>query len=70
MNNTWNYRVLRHSDGSLGIYEVYYTDGNPDSRSSVPCAVGDNLDELTRELRNMQRALSEDILDITTYKKV
>lgn len=34
---TWNYRIVRHADGSLALHEVYYdSEGTPSARSSEP----------------------------------
>lgn len=54
----WNYRVLRYPDGALGVHEVFYTDGKPTSCTEDPIgAVGDDLEELRRELEAMLRGL-------------
>ena len=50
--STWDYRVLRHADGSLAIHEVYYdVAGNPES--CIPPyggtdVAGDDLDPAVR----------------------
>lgn len=62
---TWNHRVMRYADGSLGIHEVFYNDdGNPVSWTEEAIGVaGDNLEELREELTHMLRALDKPILD-------
>lgn len=76
--NTWNYRVIRHEDGSLGIHEVHYENGVPHSMTadptgamSVPDNVGDaTIDGLRDVLYSMRRALGEPILHAKDFHVV
>lgn len=67
----WNYRVLRHHDGSLAIHEVFYDgDGKPESCSKGPTGfVGDSLDELASVLKRAERALREEPLEYASFGK-
>jgi hypothetical protein len=49
---SWNYRVIRHEDGSHARHEVYYDEaGAPTMYSERPCCfVGDTLGELLASL--------------------
>lgn len=61
---SWNYRLIRHTDRSVGIHEVYYN-----SRGRV-CAwtanpvrvVGDSAAEVRTDLRLMAAAWKKPIL--------
>lgn len=54
----WNYRIVRHADGSLALYETYYDDdGRPHSRTAEPTTFGCDADEGTEELvASLERA--------------
>jgi hypothetical protein len=65
---TWNYRVVRTTDGeeeSFAIYEVYYDgDGRPGARTEDPAhSSGETLEELQEDLQAYLRALSEPVVD-------
>ena len=61
----WNYRVIRHADGTLYLHEAYY-----DRREGIlgvaraptsPCS--DGLDQLRTEVGELLDALREPVLD-------
>jgi hypothetical protein len=67
---TWNYRVVRTTDGeeeSFAIYEVYYDDEDrPEARTEQPASpAGETLEELQAYLR----ALSEPVLDDAIFRR-
>ncbi len=64
----WNYRVLRHSDGTLAIHEVHYEDVDRPTGCTVNPAsfVGDDVAELRRVLELATCALDEEVLDFAT----
>lgn len=61
----WNYRVLRYSNGELGIHEVYYDEaGNPTSCTEDAVGPGgDDLAEIRAVMEDMKSALAQPILD-------
>jgi hypothetical protein len=65
----WNYRVLRHTDGSIAIHEVHYDDsGKPHACTEEPTGfAGDSLEELRSELALAERGLQEKILDYESF---
>lgn len=66
---TWNYRVMRYKDGSLGIHEVYSRDGKVTNWTTDPTSiVGEDIKALRRQLKMMTRALDEAILDYERTK--
>lgn len=75
---TWDYRVVRTGSRDtplFGIYEVYYQDEKPVSRSCEPDPVFTDdpdapLDEMRRTLTSMLRALDLPVLDDTVFGKV
>ncbi len=45
---TWNYRIVRYSDGSLGLHEVHYDgQGNPVAMTDSPATFVCEEDEDT-----------------------
>lgn len=63
---SWNYRVLRYTDGSLAIHEAFYDEDKETPHSCTADAVGvggDDLDDLMSTLNLMHRALLRPILD-------
>lgn len=69
---SWNYRVLRYSDGSLGIHEVYYDEGGKPSMCTVDgvSGAGEDIDELRRDLKLMAKALEKPILEYEYFPAV
>lgn len=65
----WNYRVLRHVDGSFAVHEVHYgDDGKPHACTEEPTGfVGDSLDDLRSALALAERGLREKILDYESF---
>lgn len=71
---TWNYRVVRTTDGeeeSFAIYEVYYDDdGRPEARTEDPVhPSGETLEELAEDFTYYQAALSQPMLDDTVFRQ-
>jgi hypothetical protein len=66
---TWNYRVVHTADvagESYAIYEVYYDNGRPSSRTEHPSyPAGETLEELAEDLRHYQAALQQPVLEDT-----
>lgn len=64
----WNNRIIKHTDGSYGLYEVIYNDDNEiAAHDSKPTIVGDSVDELIQSLQMMLSDIDKckhDILDI------
>lgn len=69
---TWNYRVMRHADGSIAMHEVYYDDnGKPEHWSKEPTTfIGDGDDALEQLICGLETAAKDarqrPILDYTT----
>jgi len=60
---TWNYRVIQADDGTLQIHEVYYDNaGKPWAYTAPTNPVGDDLADLTGDLRYMFKALEKPII--------
>lgn len=50
----WNYRIIKDSDNSYGLYEVIYNDdGEISAHSEKPEAVGESPEDLLLSLRLM-----------------
>lgn len=66
MSKHWNYRIIKHTDSTFGIYEVFYSDaGKVEMYSSDPCGfVSDSLDEMRDVLKMATEALSKPVLSI------
>lgn len=74
----WNYRVLRHEDGTLALHEVFYDeDGAPSMYTTDPISFAVDGDEgLTALTEALERALCDakerpllDVSDIGTKSK-
>lgn len=70
---SWNYRVLRHLDGSLALHEVYYRKGKPVSCTLNPVCFGVDGDEgLQGLIASLELALRDarerPILDVASFK--
>ena len=65
----WNYRVLRHSDGSVAIHEVFYDDrGKPHRCSAEPTGfISESVEGLTSTLELARRALAEQVLEYGSF---
>lgn len=63
---TWNYRVIRHYDGTLALHEVFYTDtGMVNMYSENPTSfLSDSIEGLSSVLEMAKAALSKSIIDI------
>ena len=65
---TWNHRVLRYEDGTLGIHEVYYDAGEPWSCTESPAAAeGDSAEELIETLTRMVACIAEPVLNYEDF---
>lgn len=65
----WNYRVIKHNDGSLAIHEVFYTENKP--TSMTVCAVGivgDDAVELASVIEQMKEELDKNVLDANSLE--
>lgn len=68
---TWNYRAVRHPDGTITLREVYYdNDGNPEMMTAEPiqiCAYepeGESLDTIVDQLDRIRESiLKHGVLD-------
>ena len=61
---TWDYRIVRHDDGMLGVHEVYYKDDRVwGCTEKTVGPLGDNLEELLDELQRMVDCIDLPILD-------
>ncbi len=61
---TWNLRVMRYADGTLGVHEVYYAGKKVTGWTESPTAVaGETVEELRSYLKMVKRALDAPILD-------
>lgn len=67
--STWDYRVLRHADGSLAIHEVYYDEAGSPESCTVDAAdvAGDDLDELRRDVEHHAAALQHPVLEYESF---
>ena len=66
MARHWNYRLVRYdNDDCVGLHEVYYADGTPDSMTAEAVGfVGDNRWSIARQmLRAMWSALRRPAID-------
>lgn len=67
----WNYRVVKHADGTHAIHECYYGqrgDDIPHSITERPVwPVGDDLVTLRADLERMLRALAAPVLDDASF---
>jgi hypothetical protein len=57
----WNYRVLRHEDGTLALHEVFYDeDGKPSMYTTEPISFAVDADEgLSALTESLERALRD-----------
>ena len=68
---TWNYRLVKHNDGTHGIHEVFYDDdGNPDGMSMDPIRLGsfdyedeDPKTEMLAELEMIRAGVEKGIFE-------
>jgi hypothetical protein len=61
---TWDYRVVKHTDGSFAIHEIYYTDTNKIKLySKNPCGiVADDIGDLKSVLSMLSAALKQPVI--------
>ena len=69
---TWNYRVVKYEDGTLGLHEAYYGLAKLPTLTERPIVVGETRTELLRSLRMMMRDIKSDspVLDLKTRKEI
>jgi hypothetical protein len=66
---SWNHRVIEAEDGSLGMHECFYNEGDeiPHSWTAFPVEVtGDTIPEVAMVLVQMTRAMNKPTLTIYT----
>lgn len=65
----WNYRVVRHEDGTLVIHEVYYApDGTPELMTVNPSyPMADSLPALRDRLGDYASALMKPVLPVAIF---
>jgi hypothetical protein len=71
---TWNYRIVRSTEGEAeycAIYEVYYDDeGRPEARTERPAhPAGETLEDFADDLQAYQAALSQPVLDDAVFRQ-
>jgi hypothetical protein len=61
---TWDYRVVKHSDGSFAVHEIYYTDSNKiELYSKEPCGiVANDIEDLKSVLSMLNAALKQPVI--------
>lgn len=67
---TWNYRVVKHVDGTYGIHEAYYTNAKLTmltERSLKP--YGMTYDELKSAMDMFKEAFKRDVIDEAEFNK-
>lgn len=72
---TWNYRIIRHTEGHLALHEVYYDDnGKPDRVTAEPITFVAEYGEGTMGLiASLEMALTDarenPVLDMTLFSE-
>lgn len=67
---TWNHRVVRYKDGSLGIHEAFYDEGEevPHSITKEGVTVhGEDFTDLVKGYELMGLAFAKDILNYEDF---
>lgn len=68
---SWNYRVMRYKDKSIGVHEVYYDDRlNITGWTKDPIIVGDDIDELLHTLNMIKEDVERSRYHIMDYEKM
>ena len=69
---TWNFRIIKAKDGTLGIHEVYYdAKGRPEGYTSEPFLTGESKKDLLEELAMMKKDCQKmAILSFRDFKKI
>jgi hypothetical protein len=67
---SWNHRVIRYKEGTLGIHEVYYDQyGAADMVTTRAVGIlGDNLEEIELEIARFLIATTKPILDMSQFE--
>jgi hypothetical protein len=64
----WDYRLIRYSDGCLGLHEVYYRNGAPTSVTVNAVGIaGDSVEEVAEVMGMIARALTLPVLDYDAF---
>lgn len=64
MNSTWNHRVVKHVDGTFGIHEAHYNNGELTSITENTVApFGDDYSELGRDYTTFSTAFNRPVID-------
>lgn len=68
----WNYRLIKHKDDTVGLYEVIYNDDKQISaHDQHPTLIGDNADDILDTIKLMLNDVikcKDDILHIDKIK--
>lgn len=67
--NSWNYRVFRESDGTMGIIECYYEDDKPTNYSDFMAPYGESEEELRKDIVRMLDSMTKPILTEADFNK-
>lgn len=68
---TWNYRIVKHSQG-YAIHSAYYTDGKLDGLSESPASIGiyDELSDMADDLGRIAAALTKPVVDLESLEEL
>ena len=62
---SWNYRIIRHGNGSYALHEVYYDDyGNPEMYTTEPITFVADSDEDPGVIARMLAQAQLDVLSL------
>jgi len=69
---SFNYRLIKNEiDNSIGIYEVYYDDnGAVKAHIANPIIIGNNFEDLMREMINIKDAFNKPILSMNILREI
>lgn len=59
----FNFRLVKSEiDDSISIYEIYYEEGVIINRAEMPVLVGNDLEDLHKEFKNVKEAFEKPML--------
>jgi len=71
LNNMWNYRIIKSSDESYGLYEVIYNDnGEISAHTEDPEVIGSSVKDLLDTLRLMLDDAQKSTYNILEIDKI